>query len=358
MGNILVIIPSLQPDEYLLDLVFSLKKNGFTDIAVVDDGSGIMYERLFDKVNKYATVYHHRHNLGKGAAIKTAIQQYPTDTITGYITCDGDGQHSVADIVRIQNQLMLDYDSIILGTRDFSESQVPFRSRFGNRFSSIFFKFRTGLTCPDTQTGLRAFGMKYRDDALAVPGERYEYEMNFLVNAALTHFPIHYMNIETIYNDNNQGSHFHVIRDSYRIYREPVRYIASSLIGATTDVTLFTILVFLLADLSWRILLATVIARICSGLVNFILNKKWSFQSHGHTGIQMAEYFLLFLGIMGLSSLLVSLLAFLPISLTLLKMIVDVALFLISYSVQSKLIFREQTLNKSYGKEICHVQEK
>ena len=51
-----------------------------------------------------------------------------------------------------------------------------------------------------------------------VPGERYEYEMNVLLELVRRDVPILEMEIETIYIDNNASSHFRPVRDSFRIY--------------------------------------------------------------------------------------------------------------------------------------------
>ncbi|MCK7486997.1 MAG: hypothetical protein MZU97_16950 [Bacillus subtilis] len=59
--------------------------------------------------------------------------------ITGYVTCDADGQHRPVDIQRVANSLKANPQAVILGTRDFSQSNVPKTSRMGNRFSSDVF---------------------------------------------------------------------------------------------------------------------------------------------------------------------------------------------------------------------------
>lgn len=41
-----------------------------------------------------------------------------------------------------------------------------------------------------------------------VKGERYEYEMNVLIECAQKHIPMRALPIETVYENNNEGSHF------------------------------------------------------------------------------------------------------------------------------------------------------
>ena len=51
--NVTVIIPSLNPDEKLLNTVEELENNGFDDIVIVNDGSGEEYKKYFPDVEKH-----------------------------------------------------------------------------------------------------------------------------------------------------------------------------------------------------------------------------------------------------------------------------------------------------------------
>ena len=70
--------------------------------------------------------------------------------------------------------------ALVLGTRDFGKDNVPFKSRAGNRITSVCFRLACGVKLPDTQTGLRAFSAELLPEMLDIEGERYEYEMRML----------------------------------------------------------------------------------------------------------------------------------------------------------------------------------
>ena len=161
-----IIIPTLNPTDKLLTLVDELTNNGFNEIIVVNDGSGEEYNNIFEKLPKSVKLLNHETNLGKGAALKTAIKELKN--VDGFITVDSDGQHSVEDVIKIANEL-LKYD-IVLGIRNFNLKNVPKRSKFGNKISSLVFKIRTGVNLKDTQTGLRGINIKYKDLALNTSG--------------------------------------------------------------------------------------------------------------------------------------------------------------------------------------------
>ncbi len=210
-----IIIPSLNPNDKLLLLVDNLLKSGFDDIIVVNDGSSREYDDIYDKLPNKIRIIKHDKNLGKGLSIKDAIKLI--DNSDAFITVDSDGQHLVEDVIKVSNELK-DKD-IVLGERNFKEKNVPFKSKFGNAFSRIVFKLRTGISLNDTQTGLRGINTKYKKLALETEGNRYEYEMNFLYNLAKNNIKINTISIKTIYENGNKGSHFNVIRDSLLIHR-------------------------------------------------------------------------------------------------------------------------------------------
>ena len=77
-----------------------------------------------------------------------------------------------------------------------------------------------GRRLSDTQTGLRAFSHKQIARMIDIKGDRYEYEMNVLMDYARSKTPMIEIAIDTIYINDNASSHFRPVRDSYRIYKE------------------------------------------------------------------------------------------------------------------------------------------
>jgi len=342
-----VIIPALNPDERLVSLVNELQSLEQRCIVVIDDGSNEESQIIFRRLETLGClVSHHTSNLGKGEAIKTGIRMLSgiISCINGYITTDADGQHRAKDVLRISEALNTHPESIVLGVRDIlGNKNVPRKSRFGNRFSAIFFRLTTGISCPDTQTGLRGFSTKFTDFALSISGSRYEYEMNFLTAAAKIKTPFYKVSIETVYYENNKASHFRPIADSVMIYRTFLKFVAASLTCAAVDLLIFTLITHIIStEVYALVLLATVTARILSGVLNFVLNRRWTFNNCQRWSPQAVRYLTLFLFQMMASWLLVWGFSFLPVSLTVIKVIVDCTLFVISYGIQRKWVFAKQ----------------
>ena len=359
-----VLIPSLSPDERLPAYVQDLLAADFGLILVVDDGSAPEYQPIFSRIDALdrCAVLHHEVNRGKGAALRTGFAYLKEHTaLQGVITADSDGQHTVKDTLNLASELGKK-EELLLGSRDFfrNNPNVPSKSRFGNRVTSAVFRALYGVWLPDTQTGLRAFSRQLLDFMAEVKGDRFEYEMNMLIQCSLKKIPMRPITIETIYHEENKGTHFHPIRDSWRIYKlllgTFLKFVSSSLICWLVDILLFSLLKRwgLLADLElhtpWLralsqsvepVLLATVIARVVSATLNFLLNKNMVFKIRESKGAVL-RYILLCVGVMLVSGVAVSALHTLTgINSTLIKIVVDFLLFFVNYRVQRAWVFPE-----------------
>ena len=126
---------------------------------------------------------------------------------------------------------------------------VPPKSRFGNRLTSGVFKLLYGHWLPDTQTGLRAFPRGLLGFMGEVGGNRFEYEMTMLIQCSNRKIPMRPIEIETIYENKNDGTHFDPIRDSMRIYKVILsnvsRYTLVSILSFLIDYLVLSLLMFL-----------------------------------------------------------------------------------------------------------------
>ena len=243
-------------------------------------------------------------------------------------------------------------NTVILGARDFSDPQVPFRSRFGNVMTRTIFRLFCGIKITDTQTGLRGIPFSHLDFMTKVAGERYEYETNVLLEMKANRIPFEEVLIRTIYIDDNDSSHFNPIVDSFKIYKTIFAFFTSSLLSSLIDLGLFYIFISLLplfsAHTSANIFIATALARLCSSYCNYQMNRRKVFKSGDKSSL--GRYYLLcflqFFASAGLVSLISSFLPSGSLGKTLLKGIVDIALFFLSYQIQKRWVFKNnQTTN-------------
>ena len=355
-----ILIPSLEPDERLPAYIRKLSESGFGHIVVVDDGSSEAYQPIFSEVERIdrATVLHHDVNHGKGVALKTGYK-YILENLPdaeAVITADADGQHTVPDCIRLAEEVRKGEKALYLGSRDFTLPNIPPKSRSGNRITSVVFKLLYGQYLPDTQTGLRAFRKEELPFMIGVEGERFEYEMKVLIACSRAGIRMVPVTIETIYENENEGTHFHPIRDSFRIYKvilgSFLKFMGSSLACVVLDQGIFNLLNLLVFANGDRknasvILLCTVIARMASATVNFLLNRNVVFGSRGNAGKAFVRYVILAALIMLLSAGGTWLLGLTGMSSTAAKLITDTLLYFASYRFQQQWVFKEET-------EVCN----
>lgn len=220
-----VIIPSYEPTGKLLAIVSMLRENTGYRIVIVDDGSGEYYRAYYDDAAALGCIILcHDVNRGKGAALKTAfmwmIENCPGEPL---VCVDSDGQQRIEDIRMIAEAIVPDSREMVYGTRLF-EGKVPVRSRFGNWIMRFVFRTITGVRLYDTQSGLRGYPPLLLPWLVSIGGDRFEYETNVLLHAGEAGVMIREIRIQTIYENNNKGSHFKTFRDSARIYRCLLNY--------------------------------------------------------------------------------------------------------------------------------------
>lgn len=342
--KICAIVPSLNPDEKLLDVVKGLREKDYHHIILVNDGSE--KSDYFDMLEgEDCTVLTHEVNKGKGRALKTAFAYYLenfADICEGVVLCDGDNQHTPEDIYNCASALLEDNTKLVLGVRNFNEKNIPPRSRFGNKTTSLMFRLLAGLVISDTQTGLRAIGNDGVREFLKVKGERFEYETNMLLETKRLGMEIREVTIKTVYIEENKTSHFRPIRDSWSIYKILFKFAWASIASCLIDLGIFEIMTMLLSSLDGKMMIfaSTATARAVSSVFNYTMNYKKVFKCRGSIVGTAVRYYTLAV-VQAFASyycvhLLNSSAGWDPL---LAKIVVDGVLFLISFTIQRDVVF-------------------
>lgn len=348
----IALVPAYEPDEQLIYLLRKLGESDFKAI-VVDDGSGKEYSKIFEQASEFSKVLTHPENCGKGRAIKTALTYIRKNFEEPYtiVTMDADGQHQIMDALKVCKEAESRPGTLILGSRALKEG-VPLRSRMGNTITRGVFVISTGLHIHDTQTGLRAFSSKLIPAMLNIPGERYEYEMNVLLEFAYEKRPVRELEIPTVYFDNNSGSHFNTVKDSYRIYKEILKFSASSFLSFLTDYSLYSIMTVLIKGLGTPGLMASnVTARVISSGLNYTLNRRFVFKSENEVWKSALKYFALAAAILiGDTFVLNSIVTKTGLNPYAAKLITELFFFIISWVIQHLFIFKREDAARAGGR--------
>ena len=340
MGLPDILIPAYKPDNKIVDLVGQLYSAGFDDIIIVDDGSGPEYSDIFSRAGKLGcTILRHGINMGKGRALKTGLNYCLTTGKGefGIITADADGQHTPADIRKIADAMTAQPEALVLGVRNFT-GKVPLKSRMGNNITRFFFRLIHGSDVRDTQTGLRGLPARHMPLLLSLPGERYEYEMNILLEAHTHEISLVQIPIDTIYIEGNRSSHFKVLQDSARIYALLLKFIASSLIASGVDYLLFFLMNIIFPG---QLIFSVAVARAGSSFVNYLINRNMVFKRKQAGFSSIVRYYILAALIMLASYVLIRVFnQGLGINLYVSKLITDSLLAFFGFFAQREFVYR------------------
>jgi glycosyltransferase involved in cell wall biosynthesis len=360
--DVVVVLPSLNPDRRLVKVAGQLAGAGFRHIVIIDDGSDRGHKEPFAEAHAISGSHNlaHAENRGKGRALKTGfafvLERFPL--CRGVITVDGDGQHQIQDIVACGEALLAYPDSLVLGVRDFAARNAPLRSRFGNALTRMVFRAFCGMSVTDTQTGLRGIPFNLLRDFCDVEGERFEYETNVILAANRLGIPIAEVKISAVYLGKNETSHFRAVRDSIKVYGAIFPFMLNSLFSCALDISAFAEINYLLSGrmpAGERLFFATAAARSISASFNFLCNHLAVFRSKRKMRGTAGRYAALCL-IQGTASYL---LVFLITALyrdalgaqAAYKILVDIFLFFMSFQIQRVWVFGKGLTKPSSGRQ-------
>jgi glycosyltransferase involved in cell wall biosynthesis len=155
-SDVWVVVPAFNEARTIGQVLADLAQQGFHTV-VVDDGST-------DPTGASAlafpvTLLRHAVNLGQGAALQTGIRFALSRPDVKFIaTCDADGQHQAADLVRMVSVCREGAYDVVLGSRFLEGGAAPgldLPKRLALKLAILFTRVATGLALSDTHNGLR-----------------------------------------------------------------------------------------------------------------------------------------------------------------------------------------------------------
>ena len=338
--NVAVVIPAFNPSTDLVGLVRYLAGTEIRHMIVVNDGSAASCDGIFREISSMSKVTVRRHavNLGKGAALKTALNHAYLEMpdAVGVVTADADGQHLPEDVLKVAGVLCGNPDRLVLGSRGF-DRDVPLRSRFGNTITRHIFRFLVGKKLTDTQSGLRGIPMEMVPTLLRIESNGYEFELDMLIACKREDRGILEQRIATVYLNRNRSSHFNPLIDSMKIYFTLFRFMMSSVLTAVIDYIVF-LLVFTIGS---NILLSQAAARFVALMFNYAVNRRLVFLSKQQHGDVFPKYVMLVIvsGLVSYSIIKLLLMLF-PLQVAVAKLISEGIIYFGNFAVQRDFIFK------------------
>lgn len=144
--DVTVVIPVLNEENAIAHVIKNLKKEGFTNILVVD---GYSTDNTFSKATNNGVKVIYQKGEGKTGAIKTAVEQLDTPFL---VLMDGDCTYDARDINNIV--LRLNKADLVIGVRSIGRDNIPILNRFGNWVINFTFNVLMGTNLVDVCSGM------------------------------------------------------------------------------------------------------------------------------------------------------------------------------------------------------------
>lgn len=208
-----VIVPTYNNHKTLrrvLDSVLDFTPN----LIIVNDGSTDETVEILKHYSQYTQI-HHPKNLGKGRALRNGFRKAIEMNFEYAITIDSDGQHFASDIPNFIAEIQNEPNSLLIGSRNMTQENVPKKSSFGNKFSNFWFKFETGIQLEDTQSGYRLYPLRLIPKQFYT--NKFEFEIEVIVRSAWKGIVVKNIPVQILYDPLERVSHFRPFKDFTRI---------------------------------------------------------------------------------------------------------------------------------------------
>lgn len=263
---------------------------------------------------------------------ETAISNQPLDyflslenvaAYTGVVTVEKG--YRFEDVLTVMESMRLDDSKVYLA--------YPGKKTFGKRALNLLFWFIHSKFLHDVQTGLRGY------PAQVVPRlERNGHALDALIEVVRKKIPVEEVQIPSGATSDGRSNG----KDLIVLLRTFIKYVMSSFSSFLVDITLFQLVIFLMRhyDSDTRIVTATIVSRVCSSIVNFLINKNLVFGNKEGNWVPALKYFSLVLAEMFASGFFVAVLyRLIRIPETIIKLFVDFVLFFTGYLIEKVFIF-------------------
>ena len=155
MQGVFIVIPARNEAQKIGEVILEIRKEGFQNIVVVDDGSTDNTAEVAQKNG--AKVAKHILNRGAGAATFTGMKTALALGAQIVVTMDADGQHDSQDIQNLVRPILEKKVEVVLGSRLMQKKEMPFLRRFFNFIGNVVTWILFGLWVSDSQSGFKAF---------------------------------------------------------------------------------------------------------------------------------------------------------------------------------------------------------
>ena len=200
----LIVVPAFNEQDSIASVISDLKKHGYKEILVVDDGSTDLTKLISQK--EKVKVVNHIVNRGLGAALGTGFEYARKNNFQAVVTFDSDGQHKAESLKALLDPIAKNLADVVIGSRLLKNlSEMPkdrlVISYLGNILTYILY----GFISTDSQSGLRAFNKK-AINCITIKTDRMEVSSEFLKEIKRNKLRYKEVPIKPIYTEYSRAS--------------------------------------------------------------------------------------------------------------------------------------------------------
>jgi glycosyltransferase involved in cell wall biosynthesis len=204
--KICVVLPAYSEGKVIRKVINSIKKEGFLNIVVIDDGSKDDTKEEASLTG--ALVLSHPINRGKGAATQTGLDAAKMMDVDIIVTMDSDGQHDPKDIFKLITPISQKKADVVIGSRMIQKKGMPRSRIFMNNIANLITYIFFGVMVSDSQSGFRAYSKNALSEVYTYL-DRYEFESEMLGQIKRANLVLKEVPIKVIYSDYSLNKYKH-----------------------------------------------------------------------------------------------------------------------------------------------------
>ncbi|MBN2053157.1 glycosyltransferase family 2 protein [Candidatus Woesearchaeota archaeon] len=156
--NIWFVIPAYNEGKSIGRVVGELRKAGYSNLIVIDDGCK---DNTFKAAKKAGAItLKHFINRGQGATLRTGIEYALSNGADYIVTFDSDGQHRIEDLPAMLEPVVSGKVDVTLGSRFLTKTNMPIGRKILLKGSVLVQMIFYGVRLSDAHNGYRVMSRK------------------------------------------------------------------------------------------------------------------------------------------------------------------------------------------------------
>jgi len=199
MAKVYIVMPAFNEAKRMGSILSDLKKAGYKNIIVVDDGSTDDTINIAKKKGVY--VLSHVLNRGQGASLQTGIDFALSKGADIIVTYDADGQFVIKEIISVIEPIIKNEADIVLGSRFLGAAKnIPLSKKIVLKIGVVVVFILYGIKITDSQCGFRALSRRAAEK-IHLSYDRMEHAAEFFLEIMRNNLKYKEVPITVIYDE-------------------------------------------------------------------------------------------------------------------------------------------------------------